>query len=194
MARWPHRFLFACGLAWASTHPAAAETFGDLFPRMQLRSLLPGRVDPSIAHFLLHLGRPPVQDPKSSLPLEVFQPNLIGGEPHGLSRPMAEDQTATIAKTGIAVWNDLKGRTASGELADPNAFTAGHRTLPFGSRVKVVNALNGRSVIVRVNDRGPKQRRFIIDLSRASARALQIKGTAPVRMVVEQLGPASQSH
>ncbi|MFS2127254.1 septal ring lytic transglycosylase RlpA family protein [Pseudomonas sp. Pseusp97] len=75
-------------------------------------------------------------------------------------------------------------RTASGERFNQNALTAAHRTLPFGTRVKVTNLDNGRSVVVRINDRGPFGRGRIIDLSRAAAEQLNMlrSGTAPVRL------------
>ncbi|MFV3307317.1 septal ring lytic transglycosylase RlpA family protein [Pseudomonas sp. NY15181] len=75
-------------------------------------------------------------------------------------------------------------RTASGERFNLNALTAAHRTLPFGTRVKVTNLNNGRSVVVRINDRGPFGRGRIIDLSRAAAEQLNMlrTGTAPVRL------------
>jgi rare lipoprotein A len=59
-------------------------------------------------------------------------------------------------------------------------MTAGHRTLALGTRVRVVNRQNGRSVVVRINDRGPVQKKFEIDLSRGSARVLGFTGVAPV--------------
>jgi rare lipoprotein A len=62
--------------------------------------------------------------------------------------------------------------TASGELFDMNAFTAAHRTLPFGSMVRVTNPANGKSVVVRVNDRGPHVKSREIDLSRAAAEEI----------------------
>ncbi|WP_427968444.1 septal ring lytic transglycosylase RlpA family protein [Altererythrobacter sp.] len=63
-------------------------------------------------------------------------------------------------------------RTASGERFDMNALTAAHRTLPFGSLVRVTNPRNGRSVVVRINDRGPFARGRMIDLSRAAAEQI----------------------
>ncbi|WP_165664625.1 septal ring lytic transglycosylase RlpA family protein [Metapseudomonas otitidis] len=75
-------------------------------------------------------------------------------------------------------------RTASGERFDQNALTAAHRTLPFGTRVKVTNLNNDRSVVVRINDRGPHVRGRLIDLSRRAAEALDMlrSGVAPVRV------------
>lgn len=65
-------------------------------------------------------------------------------------------------------------RTASGERFDMNALTAAHRTLPFGTRVKVRNVVNGREVVVRITDRGPHIRDRIIDLSKAAAAAIDL--------------------
>ena len=74
--------------------------------------------------------------------------------------------------------------TANGERFDPGQLTAAHRTLPFGARVRVTSLENGRSVIVRVNDRGPYAHERIIDVSLAAARVLDMvrKGVARVRL------------
>jgi len=84
-------------------------------------------------------------------------------------------------------------RTACGERYDMHALTAAHPTLPFGSRVRVTNLDNGRSVVVRINDRGPYVEGRVIDLSYAAARELQFisRGTARVRL--EVLGEAGQA-
>ena len=76
------------------------------------------------------------------------------------------------------------GRTASGERMNADSMTAAHRTLPFGTRVTVVNHRNGRSVVVRINDRGPFVRGRVIDLSPAAARAIGVSGLAPVSLTV----------
>ncbi|MFI8745388.1 septal ring lytic transglycosylase RlpA family protein [Pseudomonas sp. NPDC077186] len=78
-------------------------------------------------------------------------------------------------------------KTASGERFDQHALTAAHRSLPFGTRVRVTNLSNERSVVVRINDRGPFVRGRIIDVSRAAAERLGMlrAGVVPVR--VEQL-------
>ncbi|MCX7306673.1 MAG: septal ring lytic transglycosylase RlpA family protein [Afipia sp.] len=85
------------------------------------------------------------------------------------------------AESGIAAFYD-GGRTASGEVSNPNELTAAHRTLPFGSKVRVTNLANGRSVFVRINDRGPYGRGRVIDVSRAAAAELHMieRGTARV--------------
>ena len=75
-------------------------------------------------------------------------------------------------------------RTASGERFDQNQLTAAHRTLPFGSRVRVTNLNNDKSVLVRINDRGPYARSRLIDLSQKAAEQLDMlrAGVAPVRV------------
>ncbi|WP_220815408.1 septal ring lytic transglycosylase RlpA family protein [Pseudomonas paralcaligenes] len=75
-------------------------------------------------------------------------------------------------------------KTASGERFDQHALTAAHRSLPFGTRVRVTNLNNDRSVVVRINDRGPHTRGRIIDVSRRAAEQLDMlrSGTAPVRV------------
>ena len=79
-------------------------------------------------------------------------------------------------------------KTASGERFNPSRMTAAHRYLPFGTRVRVTNMRNGRSVVVRINDRGPFIRGRVIDLSKGAARVIRMvgRGIAPVR--VEVLG------
>ena len=76
-------------------------------------------------------------------------------------------------------------RTASGERFDMNDLTAAHRTLPFGTRVRVRNPQNGREVVVRINDRGPHISDRIIDLSKAAAATLDLlqAGEAPVVLI-----------
>jgi rare lipoprotein A len=103
-------------------------------------------------------------------------------------------------ESGQAGWygNRYHGRkTASGERFDQDALTAAHRTLPFGTVVQVKNLTNGRTVDVRINDRGPFGRKTrIIDLSRAAARALDMEraGVAPVELRIvtrDALEPAA---
>ncbi len=96
---------------------------------------------------------------------------------------------------GIASWYGpgFHGNpTTSGEIYDQNDLTAAHRTLPLGTRVAVTNLINGRTVEVRINDRGPFVGDRLIDLSYAAARQLEMigPGTAPVRL--EVLGPFAE--
>jgi rare lipoprotein A len=91
-----------------------------------------------------------------------------------------------VAETGRASWYALTSRTASGEMCDPNAMTAAHRSLPFGTKVKVEDLNSGRSVVVRINDRGPYIAGRVIDLTKAAAAKLGMikKGVAKVRLTV----------
>ena len=73
-------------------------------------------------------------------------------------------------------------RTASGERFDPNGMTAAHRTLPFGTHLKVINPRNGKVVMVRINDRGPFVKGVTLDLSRGAAQAIGLSGTGAVCM------------
>ncbi len=88
------------------------------------------------------------------------------------------------AQIGAASWYCSGHRTANGEPFNPDGMTAAHRSLPFGTRVRVENRRTGRSVVVRINDRGPFVRGRIIDLSRGSARALGMGGTSYVSLHV----------
>ena len=97
----------------------------------------------------------------------------------------ASDVSGAIAGqsgTASVYSTDSGSRTASGARLDPAALTAAHRSLPFGSRVRVTNSGNGRSVLVTVNDRGPFVRGRIIDLSPAAARELGFSTTAHVQV------------
>ena len=91
--------------------------------------------------------------------------------------------TAARGQAGMASWYGpgFHGRrTANGERFNTHALTAAHRTLPFGSRVRVTNKTNGRSIVVRINDRGPFVGGRVIDLSNASARAIGVAGVTQV--------------
>jgi rare lipoprotein A len=97
-------------------------------------------------------------------------------------------------QTGIASWygGEFHGRpTSSREVYDMHDLTAAHKTLPLGTQVAVTNLKNGRSIVVRINDRGPFAKNRVIDLSYAAARAIELigPGTAPVR--IEVVGRAS---
>lgn len=94
------------------------------------------------------------------------------------------------AQSGIAsVYSG--GRTADGEYARSGGLTAAHRSLPFGTLVRVTNDRTGRSVVVRINDRGPFVRGRVIDLTPAAARAIGFSGLAHVTLTV--IGRAGRS-
>lgn len=91
------------------------------------------------------------------------------------------------AQTGIASWYGpgFQGKkTASGERFNTHALTAAHKTLKFGTKVKVTNLNNGRSVFVTINDKGPYVRGRVIDLSNAAKNAIGMGGTAKVSLEV----------
>lgn len=102
----------------------------------------------------------------------------------------APETAATVLGTGVASYyaDRFNGqRTASGERFDNHAYTAAHRTLPFGTRVRVTNPANGASVVVRINDRGPFTRGRMIDLSRVAAQDLGLIQRGHGTVQLEQL-------
>jgi rare lipoprotein A len=118
------------------------------------------------------------REPRRTIRTKLFasHPTLRG------SRAMGGD-AGDGGTSGVAsIYSD--SRTASGEAMSSGAMTAAHRSLPFGTRVTVVNKNNGRSVVVRINDRGPFVRGRVIDLSPAAARALGVDGLASVSLSV----------
>jgi len=126
-------------------------------------------------------------DPRLSLCLLLASALLFSA--CGRKAPPALNEGRGQEQVGVASWygKEFQGRpTASGERYDLHALTAAHRTLPFGTRVKVTNLENGRSVIVRINDRGPNQPGRLIDLSYAAARQIGLvaNGTAKVRIEI----------
>src|SRR6476661_6348655 len=93
--------------------------------------------------------------------------------------------SAAMAETGIASIYAYSGeKTANGERANPSGLTAAHKTLPFGTRVRVTNTRNGRSIVVRINDRGPFIRGRVIDMTPAGARAIGFSGLTQVSLSV----------
>jgi rare lipoprotein A len=113
------------------------------------------------------------------------RPPTEPGRPPGMTAP-----TGRIYQQGMATfYGDEQGtKTASGERFDKRAMTAAHRTLPFGTRVRVTNLKNGRTVEVRINDRGPfGKRKRIIDVSEGAARQLGMIDAGVVPVTIEVL-------
>ena len=113
----------------------------------------------------------------------------------GSTRDVAEVGGVVSQETGLASYygHQYHGRTtANGETYDENKLTAAHRTLPFGTLVRVTNLQNGKSVLLRVNDRGPFSKNRIIDLSRKAAQLLGFEGKGTARVRVEIL-PAEKA-
>jgi rare lipoprotein A len=103
----------------------------------------------------------------------------VSTEAHAAGSPQTSAPTGGHELQGLASWyaGKFQGRTtASGEVFDTNLLTAAHKTLPFGTVVRVTHLENGRSVEVRINDRGPFVEGRVIDLSRAAAEAIGMTG------------------
>ena len=130
----------------------------------------------------------PVERPKqTTIPtqLPVSTPTIAKiDSPAATTQPVLDKIVAT--QTGQASWYGAEAgnRTANGERFNPNGMTAAHRTLPFGTMVKVTNLKTGKAVVVRINDRGPFRSRRIVDLSAGAAEIIGLKshGVGDVRM------------
>jgi rare lipoprotein A len=125
--------------------------------------------------------------PKGGGTYRVGEPYVVGG------RTYVPHYNPHYKAVGLASWygDDFYGRyTANGEVFDMNSISAAHPTMPLPSYARVTDLANGRSIIVRVNDRGPYAHDRIIDVSERAAKLLDFyrRGTAPVR--VEYVGPA----
>jgi rare lipoprotein A len=138
----------------------------------------------------------PRQDPSSTLGASRFLLTasllLLSAACSNQRRPAPLPTTPTnLLQKGYASWYGpgFQGRrTANGEKYDMHDLTAAHLTLPFGTRVAVRNPQTGRSVIVRINDRGPYKRSRIIDLSQAAARAVGVFGPGTAFVEIYPLG------
>ena len=91
------------------------------------------------------------------------------------------------AQCGGASWYALHSRTASGEMMNPAAMTAAHKTLPLGSKVKVTHAKTGKSIVVRINDRGPFIKGRVIDLSKGAARKLGFISAGHAKVCISRI-------
>lgn len=126
---------------------------------------------------------------RASVAVALLLAACSGGE----ARLRAAPASAAYEATGLASWygEEVAGnRTASGERFDPGGLTAAHRTLPFGTLVEITLLDTGRSVVARVNDRGPGRRDRLIDLSRGAAQRLGLDRhpLSPVRIRVLAAG------
>lgn len=106
----------------------------------------------------------------------------MAAAPKPAAQPSVRPASLEIGIASIYCFRN--GPTASGERSRPAVLTAAHKTLPFGTLVEVTNSKNGRSIIVRINDRGPFIAGRVIDLTPAGARALKFDGVAPVTLRV----------
>ncbi len=125
--------------------------------------------------------------PKGGGVYRVGKPYVVAG------RVYTPEHNPHYRAEGMASWygSDFHGRlTANGEVYDKEAISAAHPTLPLPSYARVTNLSNGRSIIVRVNDRGPYAKNRLIDLSSKAAELLRYKGNGVARVRVEYVGPA----
>jgi len=132
--------------------------------------------------------------------VEEGEPVPKGGGAYRVGKPYSVNGRAYVPADnpsyrieGIASWygRDFHGRlTANGEVYDMHSISAAHTTLPMPSYVRVTNLDNGRSIIVRINDRGPYHRNRVIDLSIGTAKALDFYSRGLARVRVEYVGPA----
>jgi peptidoglycan lytic transglycosylase len=150
---------------------------------------LTSRVDPrygvSASPRVIEPGQPV---PKGGGTYRVGRPYVVAG------RTYYPEENRRYRRDGIASWygEDFHGRlTANGEIYDMDAISAAHPTMPMPSYARVTNLYNGRSLIVRVNDRGPYHADRVIDLSSKAAEVLELRQAGTGRVRVEYVGPAA---
>jgi rare lipoprotein A len=150
---------------------------------------------------------PRAPDRRSSLTALVVSALLVLAGPRGFARadtsaPTVSDLAGAVERgivtvqEGLVSWYGVAFHdrlTASGERFDSNGYTMAHPTLPFGTEVKVTNLRNGRSVVVRVNDRGPHVGKRIADLSHAAAAQIGMVKRGVVRARIEVVGQDRQA-
>lgn len=132
--------------------------------------------------------------------VEKGQPVPVGGGVYSMGKPYKvkgkwyhPKHDPNYDETGVASWygDDFHGRrTSNGEVYNMYALSAAHKTLPLPSYVRVTNPKNGRSIVVRVNDRGPFHGNRVIDLSKRTANVLQIAGSGIGNVRIQYVGPA----
>jgi peptidoglycan lytic transglycosylase len=147
-----------------------------------------GRVDPKYgvasSPRILAYGEPV---PKGGGTYRVGKPYIVAG------RVYVPEEDLDYREEGVASWygDDFHGRlTANGEVFDMDALTAAHPTLPMPCYARVTNLSNGKSLVVRVNDRGPYHNNRLIDVSNKAAELLEFKGNGTARVRVEYVGRA----
>jgi rare lipoprotein A len=120
-------------------------------------------------------------------------PTAADAAPTSASAPDAGSARFTEGRLAYYGAKFAGRKTANGERFDPNALTMAHRTLPFGTLVKVTNLANRRSVVVRVNDRGPAVRSRLADVSHAAAQRLRMLGAGVVKARFEVVGTGNEA-
>ncbi len=143
---------------------------------------------PLLALALLGAGPVPASEPAAPV-LEIAPVAALLADDTVVAAPQAQAQAEIVGRGEASYYGrELAGnRTASGERFDPEGMTAAHRSLPLGSRLKVTNQANGRSVVVRVNDRGPFARARLLDVSYGAARELSMLRAGKAIVTLELL-------
>lgn len=184
-------FVLALNLATAAaTAPLSAESLSDALAKPAGKALQMG---PWAAKITVH--KPDIIAWRPTISIAVAVPKIKAAatldpsavsHPYGLHGPVPEK--SGHATTGLASFYGISAgvKTATGEQFDPSGMTAAHRTLPFGTRVKVTRVDTGESVVVRINDRGPFKPGRVIDLSEGAAKSLKMTdvGLTNVRLEV----------
>lgn len=129
------------------------------------------------------------RDPRWSVIVQRLrqQPATVAALTPGAQAPSTGGPVTGSATEGLASYYWQAQTTASGERFDPKKLTAAHRSLPFNTLVRVVNPANGRSVVVRINDRGPFKPGRIIDLAEAAAEQIGMRSSGIARVKLEVL-------
>lgn len=156
---------------------------------LAMATFLPGPVQGEVATAqIIADAVPPAVDtqiaPAPAVPAEAA-PEMA--KPEKVLEQDEEDRAVILAEGMASYYGaELAGnRTANGERFDPDAMTAAHRTLPMGTKLKVTNKANGKSVIVRINDRGPFAKKRIIDISRGAAERISMIRSGTARVTLE---------
>ena len=162
--------VLQCVLSVATAQPVSTST-GAQSSSLDQRSAIPAIIISKTTKPVVHLELLGAHETFAVLPLvplHLLLPGLIGG---------------ATSETGVgSVYSG--GMTASGEQAPTSGMTAAHRSIPFGTKVRVTNRANGKSIVVRINDRGPFIRGRVIDLMPPAARTLGFSGLTPVTLVI----------
>ena len=134
--------------------------------------------------------------PKAALAAALFAGTMVGSYSAAITPVVAETKSAASGSASYYGKRFHGRRTANGESFNMNSMTAAHKTLPFGTKVRVTNRRNGKSVVVRINDRGPWSDGRVIDLSRAAAEDLDMidRGVVSVTLEVLEWGDGSTTH
>jgi rare lipoprotein A len=135
----------------------------------------------------LALATPAYADSDQSWVQQAFKPTSGGSRTTSLGTSLSGGGFGGGGEQGIASYYWQPQPVASGGRFNPNALTAAHKTLPFGTRVRVTDLSNGRSVVVTINDRGPYIQGRVIDLSRRAAQDIGMTGKGLARVRVERI-------